>query len=766
MASESTTPRDTTITQDSLSMTLPYEIIQCIFDFLAPIDFNAARHTCRSWMQASLEQRLLSLMLRRGGWWSGAYSDLWSRRSSACEGWLLSRYISRQCALTAGWTGNGLPKPSSSRNADGGVQPTGIVECCQADFSDLASGYGESVRQYGLGLIFSVSACGKYLLVAEAGMVYVYALEEADVRPIASVMSPRKVLAMSMDTSASRFVIAALLEGRMGLVCDLELTGDSECTAKSLEPGDFVESSAGHRTTMKSKIFTSGLYPRDDRATSAQQNAEHHAPAFDTINVRSGETDATLQGISDPVRYIQNFVNQTWNEHAPASSSSSKASLLSPTGTQRPMPLSSGPRTIYRYLCSEDDPPRSVAICPQKHCVAFGCAGGIELHWIDKQTSQDLHRWFPVSSPSDFLFFLNPRPGVDSAHKLRIISSIAHPDERPSIHKHFSQYAYPAPYTWAYRNTGSTSRCHAAPAAHDHYRAIPLSDGYHHLFITPISSLLYLGSDAPLGGLIKLIRKVALLPPRPGMIPSHFAAGANLSEGARVAASFRFPRLQPAEDSVASSGVDSGLNQPDPREILMLYSIPPDLLLSSRMEHCIDHWAQESRGYPNSFHYSQAAPSCVNDVWLEWWSDGGDGDREAHPTLPKHRGTPWPLQLRGMQLGLLNGQCAALTVNETPELTVWAIMKDGKARAWGVGGAGGCLEMRRFFIAKDGTVVDEDHFESELENDVYQGCCGAFDDFCGEHAEVMQGECAFNASNVTMQPPLQKYCLLMAPQTG
>jgi hypothetical protein len=39
---------------------------------------------------------------------------------------------------------------------------------------------------------------------------------------ITSILCPRRVLAASMDTSSQRFAIAALLDGRMGLVCDLD----------------------------------------------------------------------------------------------------------------------------------------------------------------------------------------------------------------------------------------------------------------------------------------------------------------------------------------------------------------------------------------------------------------------------------------------------------------------------------------------------------------------------------------------------------------
>ncbi|KAL1643453.1 hypothetical protein SLS58_004811 [Diplodia intermedia] len=242
---------------------------------------------------------------------------------------------------------------------------------------------------------------------------------------------------MSMDASAGRFAIATLLDGRMGFVCDLDLGKRPSKTTEPLEPGDFVNGSSGHRMTLKSSIFTSRLYPRDERAAAIEQDTEHYKPTFDTVNVRSGDMDATLHGIGDPVRYTQNLVNQTWNDHITASSLN--LGELTSLSKHNSMPMCNGPRAIYRHLCSQDDPPRSVALCPQRRCVAFGCAGGIELHWVDEQTGHDLHRWFPISSPSDYLFFLNPRPGIDSTHKLRIISSIAHPEDRPAIHKHFSQ---------------------------------------------------------------------------------------------------------------------------------------------------------------------------------------------------------------------------------------------------------------------------------------------------------------------------------------
>src|ERR1700744_1878705 len=91
------------------------------------------------------------------------------------------------------------------------------------------------------------------------------------------------------------------------------------------------------------------------------------------------------------------------------------------------IPIETRATAIYTDLGSADDQPRSVAICPNRQCVAFGCRMGIELHWIDALTGGDLNRWFPLAAPSDNLYFLPQRPGVDSKKKLRLISSAAGP---------------------------------------------------------------------------------------------------------------------------------------------------------------------------------------------------------------------------------------------------------------------------------------------------------------------------------------------------
>ncbi len=191
------------------------------------------------------------------------------------------------------------------------------------------------------------------------------------------------------------------------------------------------------------------------------------------------------------------------------------------------MPLENGPRSLYRNLCSEDDPPRSVAICPQRRCVAFGCSSGLELHWVDALTGQDLNRWFPLTAPSDFLFFLPPRKSVDSAKKLRLISSAGRPNERASMSSRaFGHRARTSPFWerfgWGLTQFEEDSTLDTSSAqgiltrlridanrssligrmdCSDHYRAVPLSDVSDVLGFLPTCKLTewtYLGVSYPI----------------------------------------------------------------------------------------------------------------------------------------------------------------------------------------------------------------------------------------------------------------------------
>ena len=40
------------------------------------------------------------------------------------------------------------------------------------------------------------------------------------------------------------------------------------------------------------------------------------------------------------------------------------------------------PQIVWRNICTEEDPPYSVAVSPTRQCVAFGSKAGVELYWV------------------------------------------------------------------------------------------------------------------------------------------------------------------------------------------------------------------------------------------------------------------------------------------------------------------------------------------------------------------------------------------------
>ena len=189
-----------------------------------------------------------------------------------------------------------------------------------------------------------------------------------------------------------------------------------------------------------------------------------------------------------------------------------------------------------------------IAICQ----VAVNSVG-----WSEFITSVMHFRWFPLAAPSQHLYFHPQRVGLDSAKKLRLISSAAIPKlqcrrqrSRRSSTETSRTTSYP---NWTSRNdpdeTAHTSRRSSLTRLFfaslpfttdmrtdhsedwpgrrrvdddhdvlrtvdcDHFNAIPISDGTHMIFTDARTMFLCLGSDAPVGGPTKLLRKVICLPP-------------------------------------------------------------------------------------------------------------------------------------------------------------------------------------------------------------------------------------------------------------
>lgn len=289
---------------------------------------------------------------------------------------------------------------------------------------------------------------------------------------------------------------------------------------------------------------------------------------------------------------------------------------------------------------------------------------------MDALTGQDLNRWFPLTAPSDFLYFLPPRRGIDSAKKLRLISSAVHPKEASPLTKRFGVSRGSLAFWGSWEPRVGQS---------DHFQAVPLSDGYHILFMDPETGGLCLGSDAPLGyvsrcilliqaprvdfndghadqcwpgisGPTKLLRKIWLTPPldlgrniepndseemgRPEDVwkaeerdlsnitrPSVYASGADMRFGVRVVAGYS--------------------------DHIILFSIPPDIFDGSKKQDEVQH-------------------GTLRDEQSEGRTRAGSTEQQ------------WkPVNIKGCYVGTVS-KLIDLAVDSGPNMTVYAFSANGQ----------------------------------------------------------------------------------------
>lgn len=305
------------------SMRLPTEILLYVYAYLSTADFNAARHTCRIWFSASLDRTLLMQMLKQAGWWSSILRIITpmglARSPGISQERMMSKWLSRECNLAD-------PRGCS------------FVQVGETDFRRLV--VGRRTDELHGEVSFTVSLCGRYLIATLDQLAYIYELNHVCqpgrsawsiplrrrqgmplgfMRPAASIICPRRILCASMDTSSGRHSVAFLMEGRVGMVC--EITKDEQPLSK-LSP-----------------LASSSSYFPEPSKTGSLPTSAANSP-----------TD------------------------------SNKSCICHERSPQEPPFVEAGERSVYRSICNADDPPRSVAICPQRNCVAFGCTAGIELH--------------------------------------------------------------------------------------------------------------------------------------------------------------------------------------------------------------------------------------------------------------------------------------------------------------------------------------------------------------------------------------------------
>ncbi|KAJ5132998.1 hypothetical protein N7448_007156 [Penicillium atrosanguineum] len=331
----------------------------------------------------------------------------------------------------------------------------------------------------------------------------------------------------------------------------------------------------------------------------------------------------------------------------------------------------------YYDVCSEDHPPRTMALCPGRRCIAFGCAGGIEIHWVD-ENQQSQRRHFPMPQPSEILHFLPHTP--EAPKDLRLISSLAGPGVHecacrqsplPDHSKKCQFHLLADVKSFGRRGPSKSSNLSFVRATHcHHYRAVPINDGFHIVFVEPRTGLLCIGSDAPIGGPTSLTRAFVCVPPfgkdapdsmKEARVPTAFAVGSDLRWGLRVVAAYQ--------------------------DRIVLYSIPLDVFNVIRKE-------RERQG---------DGMMGISDLARDWFADSErfrkrreslvqnpNGDWEFLLSV-SYRPTAmmWPFKIYGKEIG---------RVENVVELGLQS--SNGGARVWAFNASG------------EGTILDIDTFTS------------------------------------------------------
>lgn len=377
----------------STAQLLPPELLLTIYQLLSPGDFDATRRACRHWLRCSKDLRTLRAMVKRGGW-SSAESPV--HHNTEID--RLSARIALESTL-----------------------PANLVQCRITDATGLSSADYSPKTEPFCGLGFTTSICGYFALISEGCTIYVYRLGTSGMQPVNAVICPRRVLATCMDASARRYTVAALLDDRMGIVCDLERHPECEVPSPSVysKRASDTDGLPSHSWENAARNAVGSIHVRAPGQMVSLLNASRLPPAQGHVAPIVSGPPSLL--VTDSARHYSSMV---------------LSSRLPPTTpNSQSIYASSAPLSVYHSLCAPDDPPRSVAVCPTRRCVAFGCAAGIELHWIDSLSGRNLMKWFPLSASSDCLHFLPSRPGIDNPNKLRLISSKAGMGQRCGTNK-------------------------------------------------------------------------------------------------------------------------------------------------------------------------------------------------------------------------------------------------------------------------------------------------------------------------------------------
>ena len=185
----------------------------------------------------------------------------------------------------------------------------------------------------------------------------------------------------------------------------------------------------------------------------------------------------------------------------------------------------------------------------------------------------------------------------------------------------------------------------------DHYRAVPMSDGWNVLFTDPREGYLCIGYDGPRGfGAAKLVRRYILVGPKDAegknTVPRLYKCGTELRWGTRVVVGYG--------------------------ERLWLFVIPPDRFAKEPEQTQSEKEQQRARDEPYAL---------------------------------------TPIRIDGVEFGRVRDLLDIAVDSTGGDLTIWAFAANGMAYVWQLGG--GPKAITRRIVLNDGTIAPEKDLDGD-----------------------------------------------------
>ena len=271
---------------------LPNEILQSIYGLLSPWEFQHARSTCHYWRQASLDSRLLTTQIRRGGW-VGVLEGYTVTKSGDIA--TLSRLLARECSLSA-HADHGPDATASDNESHSPFRVTTTV-----DFSTLINRHEQ--------VTYTLSVCKGYLLVAQDALVHLFSFQDLSLHFVTTLKFPDHVDLVSMDVSEGRYEVAALLQ-RAGTV--MVVNPDCRSPAQDMRTSEKPQNNAAVLQASRSVLESpSGTLNR--RTISSMYNKARNWARFRPRDRCLRERDPPA---SESSTSLQNVTDQQQDEPA------------------------------------------------------------------------------------------------------------------------------------------------------------------------------------------------------------------------------------------------------------------------------------------------------------------------------------------------------------------------------------------------------------------------------------------------------------------